>query len=103
MVLSPPVAGFPVSLPAPRFSLPTRLSKIMSANHHPSEVTEPIGNFDINKIAEHLSVHRSTVERLLHGGEFGKDWWRKGRKIIIPKENVFAYERRERGKTRVSP
>ena len=50
----------------------------MSANHHPSEATEPIGNFDINKIAEHLSVHRSTVERLLHGGEFGKDWWRIG-------------------------
>ena len=76
--------------------------KIMSANHHPSEVTKPIGNFDINKIAEHLSVHRSTVERLLHGGEFGKDWWRIGRKIVVPKENVFAYERREREK-HVSP
>ena len=55
-----------------------------------------IGNFSINAVAEHLSVHRSTVERLLHGGEFGTDWWRIGRKIIIPKANVFAYERRKR-------
>lgn len=79
-------------------TLPAGRLQIMSANHHPSEVTEPIGNFDINKIAEHLSVHRSTVERLLHDGEFGKDWWRIGRKIVVPKENVFAYERREREK-----
>src|SRR2546428_14068624 len=78
--------------------LPAGRLKIMSANHHPSEVTKPIGNFDINKIAEHLSVHRSTVERLLHGGEFGKDWWRIGRKIVVPKENVVAYQRREREK-----
>ena len=56
----------------------------------------PIGNFSINAVAKHLSIHRSTVERLLHGGEFGKDWWRIGRRIIIPKENVFAYERRKR-------
>jgi excisionase family DNA binding protein len=69
-----------------------------SNNQHLNEATDPVGNFDINKVAEHLSVHRSTVERLLHSGEFGRDWWRVGRKIIIPKENVFAYERREREK-----
>jgi excisionase family DNA binding protein len=57
----------------------------------------PIGNFSINAVAKYLSIHRSTVERLVHGGEFGKDWWRIGRRIIIPKENVFAYERRKRG------
>lgn len=69
-----------------------------SNNQHLNKATDPVGNFDINKVAEHLSVHRSTVERLLHSGEFGRDWWRVGRKIIIPKENVFAYERREREK-----
>jgi hypothetical protein len=36
------------------------------------------------------------VERLLHGGEFDTNRWRIGRKIIIPKENVFANERRKR-------
>ena len=73
----------------------------MSSTHQqPPKSTETLGNFDINKVAEHLSVHRSTVERLLHAGEFGKDWWRAGRKIIIPKENVFAYEKRERKKRR---
>jgi excisionase family DNA binding protein len=69
-----------------------------SAKQPPTDDTEHLGNFDINKVADHLSLHRSTVERMLHAGEFGKDWWRKGRKIIIPKENVFAYERREREK-----
>ena len=62
----------------------------------PTPLDENIGNFSINAVAKHLSVHRSTVERLLHGGEFGRDWWRIGRKIIIPKENVFAYERRKK-------
>jgi len=64
--------------------------------NHQTPQDQGIGNFSINAVAKHLSVHRSTVERLLHGGEFGKDWWRIGRKIIIPKENVFAYERRKR-------
>ena len=64
--------------------------------------TDTTGNFSINDIAKYLSVHRSTVERLLHAGEFGKDWWRIGSRIIIPKQNVFEYERREREK-RQSP
>ncbi len=64
--------------------------------NHPGD--EPNGNFSINRTAEYFDVHRSTIERLLHAGEFGRDWWRIGRKIIIPKENVFAYERREREK-----
>ena len=68
----------------------------MTKANHPTQHDREIGNFSINAIAKHLSVHRSTVERLLHGGEFGTDWWRIGRKIIIPKENVFAYERRKR-------
>ena len=69
-----------------------------SAHQHSQEAPEPTGNFDINKIADHLSVHRSTVERLLHAGEFGRDWWRIGRKYVVPKKNVFEYERREREK-----
>ena len=64
----------------------------------PDKDTEPSGNFSINDGAKYLSVHRSTVERLLHAGEFGKDWWRIGYKIIIPKKNVFEYERRQREK-----
>lgn len=72
--------------------------RLQMSSSKPPETREPTGNFDINKVAEHLSVHRSTVERLLHAGEFGRDWWRIGRKIIIPKENVFAYEKREREK-----
>jgi excisionase family DNA binding protein len=71
----------------------------MSSQKTPQPIPpETIGNFSINDVAKHLSVHRSTVERLLHAGEFGKDWWRIGSKIIIPKENVFNYERREREK-----
>lgn len=70
----------------------------MPASNQHQRINEPAGNFSVNKAAEYLSVHRSTVERLLHAGEFGKDWWRIGKKIIIPKENVFAYERREREK-----
>jgi excisionase family DNA binding protein len=60
--------------------------------------SEPLGNFSINSAAKYLSVHRSTVERLLHRGELGKDWWRIGRKIIIPKTNIFDFEKREREK-----
>jgi excisionase family DNA binding protein len=67
-----------------------------SRNSRQANQDIPIGNFSINAVAKHLSIHRSTVERLLHGGEFGEDWWRIGRRIIIPKENVFAYERRKR-------
>jgi len=66
----------------------------MSSTHQqPPKSTETLGNFDINRVAEHLSVHRSTVERLLHAGEFGKDWWRAGRKIIIPKAPKRMYSR----------
>jgi excisionase family DNA binding protein len=61
-----------------------------SAHHHSQEAPEPTGNFDINKIADHLSVHRSTVERLLHAGEFGRDWWRIGRKYVVPKKMYLS-------------
>jgi excisionase family DNA binding protein len=70
----------------------------MPASNQHHTLQEPAGNFSVNMAAAYLSVHRSTIERLLHAGEFGRDWWRIGKKIIIPKENVFAYERREREK-----
>jgi excisionase family DNA binding protein len=70
----------------------------MPASNQHQEIEVPIGNFSINDVARYLSVHRSTVERLLHGGAFGRDWWRIGSKVIIPKKNVFEYERREKEK-----
>jgi len=70
---------------------------VTSKNQNTTQ-SEPPGNFSINSAAKYLSVHRSTVERLLHSGELGKDWWRIGRKIIIPKTNIFDFERREREK-----
>jgi excisionase family DNA binding protein len=70
----------------------------MPASNQYQQVEVPAGNFSINKAAEYLSVHRSTVERLLHAGELGNNWWRIGTKIIIPKQNVFDYERREQEK-----
>ena len=70
----------------------------MPASNQHQQIAVPMGNFSINEVAEYLSVNRATVERLLHAGKFGKDWWRIGSKIIIPKENVFAYERDEKEK-----
>jgi excisionase family DNA binding protein len=84
------------SSPALSQSSKSSLKTMPPKDNHSTPQDQNIGNFSINAVAKHLSVHRSTVERLLHGGEFGKDWWRIGRKIIIPKENVFAYERRKK-------
>lgn len=70
----------------------------MTSRNQNTTTSEPAGTFSINSAAKYLSVHRSTVERLLHSGELGKDWWRIGRKIIIPKTNIFDFERREREK-----
>jgi excisionase family DNA binding protein len=70
----------------------------MPASNQHQQIEVPPGNFSINKVAEYLSVHRSTVERLLRAGELGDNWWRIGSKIIIPKQNVFEYERREQEK-----
>src|SRR5207302_1518620 len=47
-------------------TLPNRHLQIMSANHHPSEFTEPIGKLDINKITEQLSVHRTQARPPTH-------------------------------------
>lgn len=70
----------------------------MASKNQNTLPSEPPGHFSINGAAKYLNVHRSTVERLLHSGELGKDWWRIGRKIIIPKANIFDFERREREK-----
>lgn len=59
---------------------------------------ETIGNFSIDQAAEYLTLSRSEIERMLHNGEFGRNWWRRGRKIIIPRINVFAYEQRQQAK-----
>jgi excisionase family DNA binding protein len=64
----------------------------------PQPNPEPLGNFSIDQVAEYLALSRSEIERMLHGGEFGRNWWRRGRKYIIPKINVFAYEQRQQEK-----
>lgn len=64
----------------------------------PQPNPEPLGNFSIDQAADYLTLSRSEIERMLHSGEFGRNWWRRGRKIVIPKINVFAYERRQQEK-----
>lgn len=46
--------------------------------------------YSINAAAERLSVHRSTIERLLHDGTVG--YFRIGRRMIIPVDNLLRYE-----------
>lgn len=46
--------------------------------------------YSINAAADRLSVHRSTIERLLHDGTVG--FFRIGRRMIIPANNLLRYE-----------
>jgi excisionase family DNA binding protein len=69
----------------------------------PSKTTEPTSpanethqingqapaTYSVNKAAERLSVHRSTIARLLHDGTLG--FFRIGTRIIIPAENLQRY------------
>jgi excisionase family DNA binding protein len=46
--------------------------------------------YSIDAAAERLSVGRSTIERLLHGGTVG--YFRIGRRLIIPADSLLRYE-----------
>ena len=48
--------------------------------------------FSIDELAERFRVERSTIERYVHRGKFGNEWFRMGTRIIIPAEGVYAFE-----------
>jgi len=54
--------------------------------------------FSIDDLAERFRVERSTIERYVHRGKFGDDWFRMGTRIIIPADGVYAFERSAREK-----
>jgi excisionase family DNA binding protein len=46
-------------------------------------------HFSINQIAAKLSVHRSTIERLLYSGKLG--YYQLGRRRIVSEEELKRY------------
>jgi excisionase family DNA binding protein len=48
--------------------------------------------FSIDELAERFRVERSTIERYVHRGKFGNEWFRMGTRIIIPAKGVYAFE-----------
>ena len=54
--------------------------------------------FSIDDLAARFRVERSTIERYVHRGKFGDDWFRMGTRIIIPADGVYAFEKSVREK-----
>jgi hypothetical protein len=54
--------------------------------------------FSIDDLAARFRVERSTIERYVHRGKFGDDWFRIGTRIIIPADGVYAFEKSAREK-----
>jgi len=60
--------------------------------NEPAEVQSSQLYFSIDELAERFRVERSTIERYIHRGKFGTEWFRMGTRIIIPAESVYAFE-----------
>jgi len=68
--------------------MPSKTTESPSPKNEAHQASAKV-TYSIKQVAERLSLHRSTILRLLHDGQLG--YCRVGTRMLIPAENLQSF------------